>query len=87
MGIPRENGDAGHFTISVGFAGLHNKGRGIFNAPHWGVTATTFIPVGLPDLTESLPILTTLHFAQRLLQAHVFETFEQAHHQWVSNGG
>ena len=87
MGISREDGHAGHFPISVGFAGLHNKGCGVFDAPHRGVTATAFIPGGLPDLAERLSILTTLHFVQRLLQAHVFEAFEQAHHQWVSDGG
>jgi len=86
MGIPRENRDAGNFAISVGFAGLHNKGRGVFDAPHRGVTASAFIPVGLPDLAESLSFLATLHFNQRLFQAHVLKTFEQAHHQRMSNG-
>ena len=71
----------------MSLAGLHHKGGGIFDAPHRGITATAFIPVGLPDLAERLSIFTTFHFRQRLFQAHVFETFEQANHQRVSNGG
>ena len=47
MRFPRENGDAGNFTIRVSFAGLHHKGCGVFDAPHRGITTTAFIPVGL----------------------------------------
>ena len=58
-------------ALRVGFAGLHNKGRGVFDTPHRGITATAFIPVGLPDLAELLRLVTALDFSQRVFQTDV----------------
>ena len=87
MGIAGKNGDAGHLTISVGFAGLHHKGCGVFDAPQLGTTPSAFSPIGVSDLAEGLPDLGSVHYRQRLFRTHVIEAFEQAVHQRVGNGG